>query len=261
MLTKPLKKHISDHAKDCYPAECCGLIVKIDGKKVYRRCNNIAKDNDQFYIDPQDVITAENQGELIAIVHSHPDGTPNPSEFDKAQMSLHELLWVIVAVDDKGATSFGVHTASNYTAPLLGREYFHGVQDCYTLVKDYYKRELGIVLNDYERADGWWENQAHNSLYLDNFANEGFFVVDRPQKHDVILCRVGNTYHPNHALIYIDNGKLTSERTPQTAVNGLVLHHPYGRLSTREIYGQDWQDKTVMVLRHLGHQELLGDRG
>ncbi len=250
MLTKLLKRHISAHAKDCYPAECCGLIVKIDGKKVYRRCKNIAKDNDQFYIDPQDVITAENMGELIAIVHSHPDGTPNPSEFDKAQMSLHELPWVIIAVDDKGATSFGVHTSSNYTAPLLGREYFHGVQDCYTLVKDYYERELGITLSDYERADGWWERGDSPSLYLDNFKKEGFIVVDDLQKHDAILCRVGDTLHVNHALIYIDDGKLTSERTPQTAVKNLVLHHPYGRLSTRELYGQLWQDRAVMVLRH-----------
>lgn len=32
--------------------------------------------------------------------------------------------------------------------------------------------------------------------------------------------------------------------------NALILHHPYGRQSVREIYGKGWADRTVMVVRH-----------
>ena len=70
------------------------------------------------------------------------------------------------------------------------------------------------------------------------------------QKHDVILCRVGRTHHVNHALIYVGDGKLKSETTPDCVGNALILHHPHGSLSVREIYGDNWQRRTAMVVRH-----------
>ncbi|RKL73130.1 phage tail protein, partial [Moraxella catarrhalis] len=41
-----------------------------------------------------------------------------------------------------------------------------------------------------------------------------------------------------------------SETTPDCVGNALILHHPYGRQSVREIYGKGWADRTVMVVRH-----------
>ena len=127
-LNKTIKNQILNHAKDCYPKECCGLIV--GGQ--YVACNNLATDSAQFYLDPNDWINAEKQGEIQAIVHSHPDGSSEPSQVDKAQMPLHGLPWVIVGYPQG---DFAVHEAQDYTAPLLGREYYHGLQDCYALLR------------------------------------------------------------------------------------------------------------------------------
>lgn len=254
-LTKTIKEAIHAHAKRCYPAECCGLII--DGQ--YYPCDNVAPNPaEHFEIDYLNMVEMqEYHGEIQAIVHSHPDGNAEPSEVDRVQMSIHGIDWVICAFGYHagGKEYFDVkcHKPKAYQAPLLGREYHHGVQDCYSLVRDYYSRELDIHLPDFHRTDGWWEDENHEPLYENNFTKAGFIKMQDKtdlQKHDVILCRVGRTHHVNHALIYVGDGKLKSETTPDCVGNALILHHPHGRLSTREIYGENWQRRTAMVVRH-----------
>lgn len=255
-LTKNLQQQIITHAQDVYPNECCGVII--DGQ--YHPCTNIAPNPaNAFEIDTAEWVVLSNRGDIEAIVHSHPNGEPLPSEVDKVQMGLHDIDWVIVGLGHTptGATYCDIkrHKSKAYQAPLLGREYHHGVQDCYSLVRDYYSRELGIHLPDFERADAWWEHENHEPLYEQNFEKAGFVAVDKSvgnlQKHDVILCRVGRTHHVNHALIWLgDDGALKSETTPPVIGNALILHHPYGRQSVREIYGKGWADRTVLVVRH-----------
>ncbi len=257
-LTKSLKTDIIAHALECYPAECCGVIV---GKK-YIPCTNTATDNEQFSLCPKDFAKAESLGEIEAILHSHPDGGVLPSDLDKLQIELHGVPWVIVAVskqDYADGPSFGIYEPCGYKPPLLGRNYIHGVQDCYTIVRDFYEREFDIVMNDYKRSDAWWEDVNHEPLYEKHFAKEGFNVVEMNelQYGDVLLCRVGRTHHINHALIWLgDNGVLKSETTPPCVGNTLILHHPYGRQSVREIFGKGWANRVAMVVRHirLAHQ-------
>lgn len=241
MLTKSIEAAIIDHANRDYPREACGVIV---GKE-YIPCKNIAADDTQFEIDPIDLVGAEKEGKIKAYVHSHPDGSCEPSMPDRVQMNLHGLPWVITNGHD-----VELHSPDGYQAPLLGREYYHGLLDCYTLVKDYYQRELGITLNDYERTDEWWVDAKSKPLYLDGFKKEGFVEVDTIQKHDLILARLGRTEHVNHALVFIGDGTLKSERTEDVIGDCLVLHHPYGRDSIREIYGESWQRRAAIIIRH-----------
>ena len=253
-LTKTLKSAIYAHAQACYPAESCGLII--DG--VYHACTNIAP-QDSFEIDPHEYIKLSEQGQIDAIVHSHPDGSAEPSEIDRVQMGLHGIDWVIcgfgVHGDGEPYCDIKRHKPKAYQAPLLGRDYHHGVQDCYSLVRDYYARELDIALPDFARVVDWWEDPNHAPLYEQNFAKAGFRRLEHGepiQSHDVILCRVGRTHHVNHALIYLGDGTLNSETTPAVMGDSLVLHHPHGALSRREIYGESWRKRTAMVLRHGG---------
>ena len=246
-LNKSLKNAITEHAWADYPNECCGLII--DGK--YQPCINISHDPaNSFEIDPSQLI----DDNIQAIVHSHPNGSAEPSEIDRVQMGLHGVDWVIVGLgvhsDGEQYCSIKSHKPKAYTAPLIGREYYHGTQDCYSLVRDYYERELGIILPDFERVDSWWEDANHEPLYEQNFGKAGFEQVHDLQKHDIILCRVGRTHHVNHALIYLVDGKLTSEKTPKAIGDNLVLHHPHGRLSMREIYGESWRKRTAMIVRY-----------
>lgn len=257
-LNDNLKSQICQHAKAEYPKECCGLIVQnmFDGELDYIQLPNIAHDPyNHFEIDPQDYLRLSELGEITAIVHSHPNGTVELSEFDKIQMGLHDMDWVICGIGKDLLNNdfyFDVqsHKAISHNAPLLGREYVHGWQDCYTLVKDYFKRELNIELPNFERVEDWWEDENAEPLYQNNFAKAGFVVVDDLQTHDVILCRVGRTFHINHALIFLGDYQLKSESTTPTVGGSLIIHHPHSALSRREIFGDSWQKRMALVVRH-----------
>lgn len=244
MLTKTIKKAINDHADECHPKEACGVIV---GKE-YMPCTNVSPDENQFEISPTDLVRASSKGKIKAYVHSHSgfgEASTKPSQLDMIQMGLHGLPWVIA-----NGVDVDLYQPADYKAPLIGRDYYHGFLDCYTLVKDYYQRELGITLNDYERSDEWWADAKSKPLYLDNFKKEGFIEVDTIQKHDLILCRLGRTEHVNHALIFIGDGTLKSETTDAVISDCLVLHHPYSQQSLREMYSDSWQRRAAVIIRH-----------
>ena len=243
-LTAKLKKAISTHAKNEYPRECCGVVV--GGK--YIACMNISENNDQFEIDPKDLAKAEDSGEIQAYVHSHPDASGRASDLDMHQIEFHAKPWIICAYPD---IEFEVYEPCGYKSPLVGRNFHHGWQDCYSLVRDFYSRELGTELANFERKDKWWEDPDHKSLYIENFADIGFYEVAEPQYGDMIVCKVGRTAHPNHAVIWLgSNSQLQSEQSEACVGSTLILHHLYNRKSIREIYTNEWRERTVKILRH-----------
>ena len=96
MLTKTNQADILAHYQACLPKECCGLLVKTGRKISYQPCNNLGQGNDVFILDPKDWVQAEAMGNIVAIVHSHPQGTSEASPMDIMQMSYHKKPWVIV---------------------------------------------------------------------------------------------------------------------------------------------------------------------
>ena len=243
-LTATIQHAIQQHAAEVFPQECCGVIVNGG----YLPCRNVAQALDQFEIHHQDLADAEDLGEIEAYVHSHPNASARASELDLLQIELHQKPWVICAYPE---IEFQVYAPNGYRAPLVGRNYYHGWQDCYALIRDYYQREFGISIPDFERIDRWWEDPAHASLYLDNFSKAGFYEVDSIQRGDVLICRVGRTEHPNHAVVYLANdAELQSEQTEPCIGSALILHHPYQRKSVREVYGTQWQERVVKIVRH-----------
>lgn len=244
-LTAKLRRAMRQHAADEYPNECCGIVANGE----YIPCRNVSTQKDMFQIHHEDLADAEDKGAIQAYVHSHPDGTSKPSELDLHQIELHQKPWVIIGNDD-----IAIHKPFGYKAPLIGRNYYHGWQDCFAIVRDFYQREFDIFINDYPRVDKWWENPHTQSLYLENFANEGFKQVDinQLQYGDVILCKVQPTEHINHAVIWLgDKHDLKSEQTTPCVGTNLILHHPYNKKSCREIFGKMWLDTVIMAVRHV----------
>lgn len=121
-----------------------------------------------------------------------------------------------------------------------GIDFCHGSTDCYGLIRRVYSEVFHINLTDYARPDFWWDHEDMYNLYMDNFENEGFRLVDSDltrnwELGDVILMAIQSTV-PNHAAIYLGNGK--------------ILHHFYGRKSTIENYWRLWKNTTTGVIRH-----------
>ena len=131
------------HAENIFPDESCGLLAIIQGEKKYWPCKNLSNENfDYFIMDPEDYAKCEDQGEVIALIHSHPHGSPYPSETDKAGCEFSGLEWYIYSLEMKSWHSF---KPSNWKPDnLIGREWAWGLQDCWSLVMDFYNKNLNL---------------------------------------------------------------------------------------------------------------------
>lgn len=235
----------TEHALREYPKESCGLVIAKGRKEVYVPCRNISNTpTEHFRIHPDDMMAAEDEGKITHVVHSHPDGPAELSEGDRLQMEESKVKWCIIAVHKDPATPDAparvvgnrIEKPSGYKAPLVGREFIFGVQDCYTLVRDFYEREMGVVIPDFERTDRFWERGE--DLYMDNFAKAGFTRIPYPsQKGDGILMAIRSNI-VNHAGIWL------GERDH-------MIHHPYGHLSERVVYGGYWRENTRVFVRRI----------
>lgn len=222
-----LEQTIITYAKSQEPHECCGFVVLKGGESHFLPCENIAVDKENhFEISPEDYLNAEQQGEVIALVHSHPNGEPVLSVADlQTQMCCQLDFWLVC--NEK------LHIFPKIS-PLVGREFEHGKMDCYTLYRDFY-RLAGYEMKNYERDDHWWEDGLN--LYLDNIEKEGFEKVTDLhdlQIGDVILVQISSEV-PNHAAIYIGEQ--------------MVLHHSPKRLSKRDLYDGYWLKHTHSIWR------------
>ena len=70
------------HLYNEYPREGCGILGVIKGKMEWYPCTNVAKENEEFIHDSKQFISYSNRMDIVGVVHSHPDGTPDPSEMD-----------------------------------------------------------------------------------------------------------------------------------------------------------------------------------
>ena len=208
------------HAKDQDPKECCGLLLNIRGKERYYPCRNLSVESDEYFIlDPEDYIKGSNLGEITAIIHSHPDTPPVASQADKMSCEQSKLPWYIV---NPKTEQWGYYEPCGYEAPLLGRPWVWAVTDCWSLVVDWYKKEKGIKLLDYERPTRI-EDFTDDPVFERYLPSRGFRLL-RPEEPlingDVLAMSIlGKGL--NHVAIFID---------------GDVLHHSADRLSCREPY-------------------------
>ena len=238
-LSKEIEEKAIQHAKAELPKECCGLVAIVKGRSRYYPCKNLAETPDEhFILDPDEYEKVEDLGEIIAIIHSHPTTNHAPSQADLVACEKSGVPWFVI---NPKTELWGYCEPKGFELPYVGRIFSHGLIDCYSLVRDWYKREFKIELSDYHRRDKWWDNGMN--LYVDNFEKEGFTEIpfEELDYADLILMHLESDV-PNHAGIYIGGQ--------------MVLHHVQGRLSSRDVYGGYYQKTTAKILRHESRQSL-----
>jgi proteasome lid subunit RPN8/RPN11 len=232
ILSETVKAKFVEQAKAESPREACGLVIIKNGKQVYCPAKNLAKGSDNFILDPLDYEKADTAGEIVAVIHSHPNMSAKPSQADLVACEGSGLPWFICGIPSE---QWEYIKPSGYIAPLVGRQWSHGVLDCYAIIRDWYAQEKNISLLDFERSDEWWK--MGGNLYLDNFEKAGFkrITLEELSCGDVILMTVNSTV-PNHGAIYLGDN--------------MILHHVHGRLSTRDIFGGYWLKNAMVYLRY-----------
>jgi proteasome lid subunit RPN8/RPN11 len=112
---------VYDHARLCYPEECCGLLigrVTAVGRRVeqvrwvenaWDRAGAAELGEDwsrtresRYFIDPQEMLAVMREGrsqnlEIVGVYHSHPDQEAVPSECDR-RLAWEQYSYLIVAV-------------------------------------------------------------------------------------------------------------------------------------------------------------------
>lgn len=237
IIPDKLKTDIFSHAKATAPQEACGFVICTyqSNELIYVPCDNIAYDPvNYFEIEADDFIRAELQGEIIAVVHSHPDsqtekGLPYLSTADRAcQVRLHLPFWLVC-----GDNLYIFRPI----APLVGREFTNQTQDCRILCLDAYMLAgLDIDQSELHYAFDWFE-QGENlyECYLVKADFERLPFNATPQLGDIVLLQVGSPV-PNHAGVYLGNQ--------------MMLHHSLNRLSARVPYDGAWLQQTHSIWRH-----------
>ncbi|AXF53116.1 MAG: hypothetical protein [Caudoviricetes sp.] len=264
MIPKKLKavtiKAIMKDAEKRYPNESCGVvIITPDNKEKYIPVDNLSKDpTEEFKMCPDGYIAAELQGEVVGIVHSHPDATTRPSAHDMAVMGKNREIQLMV---DPDAPAVPWHIVSwpegdyrqiipEVPDSLLGRPFVHGVWDCWATCEAYYGKYHGLTFPKYVREDKWWEEKETTSFYEEFHEAAGFYKVNSPEPGDLIIMQIGRSYHPNHAGIYL--GEAKEFEGNEYFGNTLMLHHMYGKKSEVIVYGGQWHQRTSFILRHDG---------
>ena len=178
-------------------------------------------DHQCFIIDPEDYVKADNTGEIVGVVHSHPITPPNPSQADKISCEDSNLPWHIV---NPKTQQWAYLEPCGYKPPLLGRQWVWGITDCWSLIRDWYKEEKNIELRDWQRPTTLEE--FNNKPLFEDCAWRTNFRELRPdeklQDGDVLLMSI---LHPtlNHVALFFE---------------GDVIHHLTDRLSCREPYSE-----------------------
>ena len=240
MFGDQIDNQIKEYAIACFPDESCGLIIDSE----YHPMKNLhPHKEDNFFVSPHEYPL---DGSLQAVVHSHTRVKRNiPSWVDVQGQINTAVTWGLVSVTEDLNTSEVLWWGKDVPIPpLIGRPFrlgpsgSDGAGDCFALVRDYFKLERGIDIQDHARDEAW-ERKGTENFYIQKFESWGFERIPKEmiEPGDGCLIQFPREKIPKHAAIYVGNG--------------LILHHRRNCLSGREPITR-YQEYITCWLRYVG---------
>jgi len=223
---------IEEHFSKWYPKEGCGVLGVVKGKLKWFPCDNVAAEEEDFIIDSRQYIAISQRCDIVGIVHSHPDASPEPSELDINYCNTLGIPYYIFSYPEMDLIKL---EPVRETKALYGREYEFGVNDCLEAGIDYYASK-GIELP--KRAlfeDDWWDKG------LDYFTEEyiktwNFHKVEGNMRAGDLLIFKVMANVGNHCGVYLGDD--------------LFYHHAVNRISCRENLFPLWGKHIIGVYRY-----------
>lgn len=228
------------HAVQSWPKESCGIVIA----NSYCPIRNVALQNNEFQMHPADI---GDTNHIQALIHSHTNGQNYPSKQDLINQKTWGVPWGIISISPEDRNLFGdIFFFGDESAmlPLIGRPFRHGVTDCWSCVRDWFRLEYPSIAKTLDSTPREWEWWKNGESLLNNFREYGFSEInpDNATYGDVVLMKIKSKV-PNHCGIIIEDQQL--------------LHHPGGsaggyspnELSRREPLWR-YKDHITHYLRH-----------
>lgn len=222
--TPEVNQAARDHTAEAYPAEAAGIVEHGE----YIRLDNISRTpGADVFLSDADLLRVASADVFF---HSHPDGLGSPSATDMVYQIQLGIPFVVLPWPVPDAFCWGDMLAP---APLVGRGFRHGVHDCCSLIRDYF-REKGVQFHDGPRDWEWW-SKGHD-LYSENFERAGFVKIDPAESTepgDVVLMNFNHKV-PMHGAVVVDKYLLLQHASGAKAVDptrlsGMVPRVRYAR--------------------------------
>jgi len=246
MISDFIKKQIKAHAEENRKQESCGFVLS----EGIVRCANVSENPaSHFTISPFEYLKTSRQEKIKAVYHSHVSAKNFFSDEDKKMSRGHNLPFVLYHL---GSKSFLCFDPKKERIVDIDKKFELGKRDCYTLVKDYYKK-LGVkVSGNNDLGEKWLKKNPYliqdlfdlNQTALDLGVNDPERTVvekewtgmDMLKKHDVIVFEMIKGDGPCHVGVYLGDG--------------IMYHHPRNRFPTTEALSPVVQRKIYKVYRH-----------
>lgn len=231
------RSKINEAAIACFPQEMCGLLTQDD----FVLCPNV-------HPEPQSAFTisatalAPWAGKIIAIVHSHCREPRKYEVFDCRTPSLSDVEgqeqsgvpWLIVGTEGETCTE-PLELPRTPSRNYIGRQFVWFIDDCYTIIQDFYQFEFGITLPPHLRQD-FVSMRDWNHLFADHISNYGFVEV------------FGLENLADGMVLLLDNGRGKSNHLG-IYFQGKVLHQ--GELSAWEP-AEHFVGRIQRILKYVG---------
>jgi len=224
------------YAKEQAPKEACGLLAIINGEKTFWPCKNLAETTHEFFmLDPEDWAECEDTGEILGVIHSHPQGPAIASEADKASCEHIGFPYYIYSINQDHWICI---EPTGWKAPsLIGRKFIWGKYDCWSIVTDWYEENLKIKIPYLERTkkisdfseNPYFEKALLERKFIKQPTNKTF------KKGDVLLF-LGAKGKASHVAVYIGDS--------------MILNHNLRSLSCRQPLSLSYQKALQGVYRY-----------
>lgn len=121
---------------------------------------------------------------------------------------------------------------------LIGRSFNWGTRDCFSMVRDFYRENFDMQITNYARPSDWSSDEV--DLMRVCSEREGFELIPDWKVKDLrpgdVLCMAIGEANPNHFAIFVGGDQL--------------IHHLYGRTSSKETFRGFHRNATCFLLRH-----------
>lgn len=229
MIDNNIKNQIKELALKEIPNEICGLILVSGQSNLIYPCKNISNNKNKFFeLSPLDFLRAVDKTNNKVIGFYHSQEHRSPSALDWIVSQGHNLYSLIYSW--KEDEFYEIDKVQIKYKDYLYKKFKWGVSDCFTLAKEFYKKEYNINVDNYNYGEDWYKKDSN--LITDNYKKEGFIKIDFKE------IKEGNVvvFSDRHFGIYLEKD--------------LLLHSKRNKYSIIEPLTEEMKEKISFCLRY-----------